>query len=167
MKVFLTLILMFFVSTGVFAQSSASDTFVGRVKVWEAVTLDCIADIAFPDIVANVAYGAGTIASNAVTPLVPGGALGHNLSCTVSGQPSAKYTVTPPAGNVSFLIETDLVIDAFGFAGGGNHNRTLDVNGDDTFALFARMREVTANAVSAAGDYETASLSVSIAYNNW
>ncbi len=165
MKVFLTLILMFFVSTGVFAQSSASDTFVGKIKVWNAMTLDCGADLAFPDIVANVAYAGGAVASNG-SAMVPGGALGHNLSCTVGGKAGQKYSVTPPAGNLAFLVETDLVIDAFGFAS-GNHNRTIGGGGTDTFELFARMKEILASSVGAAGDYETASQTITVAYNNW
>ncbi len=163
MKVsFCVIAALFFISANALAQSSASDTFVGKIKVWAPITLNCTADMAFPDIVANVAVAGGLRTTDA-SP-VPGGASGHNMTCTVTGQVGKQFRVTRPATPISFLVETDIKIDSIDYPSGGDL-RTLTTSPYD-FEVNGKLQAISAGAVPNAGDYETAALTISVAYNN-
>ncbi len=159
MKVFLTIVLAVFVSTGVYAQSSATDSFVGKIKVWAPLTLTCAAsDMVFPDIVANVAYAADTIISGGPA-MIPGGALGNDIDCVVTGQAAKKYTVTLPATPIGF-DDAGGKLKINGLSAGGPQF-TIGTN----FSVEGKLGELLANDV-VAGDYVTASQTISIAYTN-
>ncbi len=164
MRSFLFLILAVFISGSVLAQSSASDTFVGKIKVWGAISVACIADFAFPDIVANVAYADGSIKTDSAAQ-VPGGGLGHNLDCTVNGEPSRKYRLSiSPSANVPFNGDSDLYVVSFGTSTG---YRTLSAGGSDLPSIQAKLGGIAANAVSTPGDYETDPITITVEYYNW
>ncbi len=140
----------------VYSQSSSSDSLNSSVKIWAGISITCT-DVQFPDIVAGIGYADSAIRSDH-TSYVPGGANGHNASCTVTGETGKSYKAVLPTTPVNMTNGVSIIpITSFGCTIPG----CISTIGNN-FEIASKLGQVEVS--DTAGDYQTSDLTIEVHY---